>query len=508
MKTKRRIFSGVLILLGSLLSIPWFTAISSSDALVYVINIRNEIGNGLRVYIDNGIQQAADAEADAIIFDVHTPGGAVGAARDIIDSIQRTEIPTIAYVNTEAISAGAMISLSCDQIVMRHGGAIGDSAPVSIQGEELSEKAVSYVRGKIRATAERGGRNPDIAASMVDIRLYLVRLMDGEIITLREEEYIERKEIGEEMEIIAAGGPEGELLTLTTKEALEYNLADGEADTVEGLLGMYQIVEIDGERKALTVEGVAGKQMELGDDSVKIIKSLQDATQETVLITLADRFVFFVTSPFVSPILLALGTLGLFVEIRTPGFGVPGIAGLICLGLFFWGHRLLNIGADYAALAFIIGVALLLIEVFVIPGFGVAGIAGIVLMVGSVFFVFRNAYKLETAVSGLSFAIILTFALAIALSYILPKTRTWNHLVLETAMDSDMGFHSAPREDFQKYLGKTGVALTPLRPAGTVRVDDKRLDVVTAGDFIMRETPVKIINVEGSKIFVEAIDEA
>ena len=508
MKTKRRIFSGVLILLGSLLSIPWFTAISSSDALVYVINIRNEIGNGLRVYIDNGIQQAADAEADAIIFDVHTPGGAVGAARDIIDAIQRTEIPTIAYVNTEAISAGAMISLSCDQIVMRPGGAIGDSAPVSIQGEELSEKAVSYVRGKIRATAERGGRNPDIAASMVDKRLYLVRLMDGEIITLREEEYIERKEIGEEMEIIAAGGPEGELLTLTTKEALEYNLADGEADTVEDLLGMYQIVEIDGERKALTVEGVAGKQMELGNDSVRIIKSLQDATQETVLITLADRFVFFVTSPFVSPILLALGTLGLFVEIRTPGFGVPGIAGLICLALFFWGHRLLNIGADYAALAFIIGVALLLIEVFVIPGFGVAGIAGIVLMVGSVFFVFRNAYKLETAVSGLSFAIILTFALAIALSYILPKTRAWNHLVLETAMDSDMGFHSAPREDFQEYLGKTGVALTPLRPAGTVRVDDKRLDVVTSGDFIMRETPVKIINVEGSKIFVEAIDEA
>jgi membrane-bound serine protease (ClpP class) len=196
------------------------------------------------------------------------------------------------------------------------------------------------------------------------------------------------------------------------------------------------------------------------------------------------------------------------VEIRTPGFGVPGIAGLICLALFFWGHRLLNIGADYAALAFIIGVALLLIEVFVIPGFGVAGIAGIVLMVGSVFFVFRNAYKLETAVFGLSFAIILTFAFAIALSYTLPKTRAWNHLVLETAMDSGMGFHSAPREDFQEYLGKTGVALTPLRPAGTVRVDDKRLDVVTSGDFIMRETPVKIINVEGSKIFVEAIDEA
>lgn len=503
MKAKRRIFSGVLILLGSL---SWLAAISSDDALVYVINIRNEIGNGLRVYIDNGLKQAS--EADAIIFDVHTPGGAVGAARDIIDAIQRTEIPTIAYVNTEAISAGAMISLSCDQIVMRNGGAIGDSAPVSMQGDEMSEKAVSYVRGKIRATAERTGRNPDIAAAMVDKRLYLVRFADGEIITLREEEYIERKDLGLEMDIIAAGGPEGELLTLTTEEALEYNLADGVADSVEDLLGLYHIVEVGGERKALTVEGIAQKQMEFGDENVEVIKSLKDATQEAVLVTLADRFVFFVTSPLISATLLGLGTLGLFVEIRTPGFGVPGIAGLICLGLFFWGHRLLNISVDYAALVFLAGVALLLVELFVIPGFGIAGIGGIVLMLGSVFFVFRNAYKLETAIFGLSFAIILTFALAIALSYILPKTRTWSHLVLSAAMDSGSGFHSAPREDFQEYVGKTGVALTPLRPAGTVRVDDKRLDVVTAGDFIVRETPVKIINVEGSKIFVEAIDEA
>ena len=506
MKTTRRIFSGVLILLAIL---PWLAAVSSEDALVYVINIRNEIGNGLRVYIDNGIKRASEAEADAIIFDVHTPGGAVGAAQDIIDAIQRTEIPTIAYVNTDAISAGAMISLSCDQIVMRYGGAIGDSAPVSLQtGEELNEKAVSYIRGKIRATAERAGRNPDIAAAMVDKRLYLVRLIDGEILTLREEEYVERKGTGEEMDIIAAGGPDGELLTLTTEEALEYNLADGEADTVADLLAIYQIVEIDGERKALTTQGTALKQSELGGDRVRVVKSLNGATQQTVLASFADRFVFFLTSPFISAGLLALGSLGLFLEIRTPGFGFPGIAGLICLGLFFWGHRLLNISADYAALAFIAGVALLLIELFVIPGFGVAGIAGIVLMVGSVFFVFQNAYKLETAMFALSFSIILAFVLGMGLVYILPKTRTWNHFVLQTAMDSGAGFHSAPREDFQAYVGKTGVALTPLRPAGTVRIDDKRLDVVTVGDFILRDTPVKIVDVEGSKIFVEAIDEA
>lgn len=504
MKAKRRIFSCVLILLAIL---PWLTAVSSDDALVYVINIRNEIGSGLRVYIDNGIKRASEVEADMIIFDVNTPGGAVPAAQGIIDAIQRTEIPTIAYVNTDAISAGAMISLSCDQIVMRYGGAIGDSAPVTLQGEELSEKAVSYIRGKIRATAERAGRNPDIAAAMVDKRLYLVRFRDGEIITLREEEYIERKDLGDEMEIIAAGGPDGELLTLTTEEAMEYNLADGVADSIEDLLGLYQIVAVNGERKALTAEGIAQKQMEFGDENVKVIKSLKDATQEEVLVTVADQFVIFVTSPLVSGLLLTLGGLGLFLEFRTPGFGVPGIVGLVCLGLFFWGHRLLNISVDYAALAFIIGVALLLIELFVIPGFGIAGIGGIALMLGSVFYVFRSAYKFDTALFTLSSSVILAFALAIALSYLLPKTRAWNHLVLNAAMESGAGFHSAPREDFQDYVGKTGIALTPLRPAGTVRVGDARLDVVTAGDFIVRDTPVQIINVEGSKIFVEAIDE-
>jgi membrane-bound serine protease (ClpP class) len=267
---------------------------------------------------------------------------------------------------------------------------------------------------------------------------------------------------------------------------------------------MYQIVEVDGERKALTMEAITEKQAELGDDSVKVIKSLENATREKVSTTLADRFVFFITSPLISPMLLALGALGLYVEIRTPGFGFPGIAGLICLGLFFWGHRLLNISADYAALAFICGVALLLLEFFVIPGFGIAGIGGIALILGSVFFVFRNAYELNTAIFGLSFAVILAFLLAIALSYILPKTRTWSRFVLETNLASGV---AVAEDEATPYLGKTGVAITPLRPSGTIRVDDKRLDVVTVGDFIPSETPVKVVNVEGRKIFVESADE-
>jgi membrane-bound serine protease (ClpP class) len=516
MKNKKRAASCILILFGSLLSI--FRLIALEDnALVYIISIRNEIGSGLRVYISNGIRRAEDDNADAIIFDVDTPGGRVDAAVKIVDTIQRTKIPTIAYVNREAISAGALISLACDQIVMTSGGTIGDVAPVTIQGQELGEKAVSYIRATIRSTAERQGRNPDVAAAMVDKRLYLVRLEDGEIVALRPDAYNERKEAGEEMEVIVAGaaeggddedsGDSGELLTLTTEEALQYNLVDGQADTIEDLLAMYQIVEINEEYKALTEEVVLQKQTELGTARVKVIRSLKRATIQEVSVTLADQIVFFITSPLISSILLSLGAIGLFVEIRTPGFGVPGILGLLCLGLFFGGHMLLQIEAEWAAMAFVIGVGLLLLEIFVIPGFGVAGILGLMFMLGSVFYIFKNAYELEDAILWLSVSVVLTFGLSLVLVYFLPKTRAWQHFVLETAMDSEMGYHSAAREDFQSYLGQTGIALTPLRPAGTMRFGTKRLDVVTVGDFIEPETHVKIVDVEGSKIFVETVDE-
>jgi membrane-bound serine protease (ClpP class) len=240
---------------------------------------------------------------------------------------------------------------------------------------------------------------------------------------------------------------------------------------------------------------------------VREIKSLKGGIIQEVSVTLADRIVFFITSPWASSILLSLGALGLFVEIRTPGFGVPGILGLLCLGLFFGGHMLLQIEAEWAATAFVLGVGLLLLEIFVIPGFGVAGISGVAFIFGSVLYIFKNAYELEDALFWLSVSVILTFGFSIILAYVLPKTRAWNRFVLETAMDSQLGYHSASRDDFQSYLGKTATALTPLRPSGTVRLGDKRLDVITVGDFIDSETSVKVVDVEGSKIFVEAIDK-
>ena len=492
----------VLLLIGCLFMSGDLSA--QDPARVYVIDIRNEIGSGLGTYISDGIQTAEEAGADAIVFDVDTPGGRVDSAVNIIRSIQDTQIPTIAFVNRQAISAGAMISIACNQIVMTSGGTIGDSAPVNIQGQEVGEKAISYIQGTIRATAERENRNPDIAEAMVDKELVLVKLTDGQIIKLLPEEYVAREEEGEEMEILCA---QGKLLTLSTQQALAYGFADAQAETLTDLLAQYEIVEVDGTKLPLTAEGITQRQQDLGISEINRLKTLADARITEVEATLADRIVFFLTNPLISSLLLSLGILGIFIEIRTPGFGIPGFLGLVCVGLFFGGHMLTKIGAEWAFLLFLLGLGLIALEVFVIPGFGVAGILGITLMLGSVFFVFDKAYEFRTAVMWLSISVILSAGLAILAAVLLPETQLFRRLALSTVMDTEMGYHSSSSEDFQAYLGQSGTALTPLRPSGTARIANNRVDVVTVGDFIAPDSNVKVVSVEGSKVFVEAVED-
>ena len=504
MFSRTRLTSCIFIILGVSLLAMSLVSSAQDEALVHIVNIRDQIGSGIRTYIQSGIARAENANADAIIFDVDTPGGRVDSAVEIIRAIQDTHVPTIAYVNRQAISPGAMISIACDQIVMTSGGTIGDSAPVSIQGEEAGEKAVSYIRKTIKSTAERQGYNPHIAVAMVDKKRVLVRLADGTIESYRPDIYEDERQKGEEMEVISA---EGELLTLTTDEALEYGFAHGRAETIEELLAMYRIVEVDGVMTVLTAEAASQKQEELGAESVWFVKSLEGAAIDEARVSLADRIVIFLTSPIISSLLLSFGMLGLWIEIQSPGFGVPGMIGLLCLGIFFGGHMLSQIDAQWAALAFVLGLGLILVEVFVLPGFGVAGISGIILMFGGIFYVFKSAYQFETAILAFSSVIVLTAAFVIATFCFFPKTRAWKHFALATEMSSDIGFHSAGDEDYQSYVGQTGTAITPLRPAGTIRLAGKRVDVLTAGDFIPSETAVKVIEVEGSKVFVEALEE-
>ncbi len=490
---------------------------AEESALVYVIDIRTEIGGGVHTYIKKGIQKAEDMKADVIIFDIDTPGGKVDSAVKIVRSIQDTKIPTIAFVNKQAISAGAMISTTCTQIVMTSGSTIGDVAPVDIQGNEAGEKIISYIRTTFRSIVEDqqiSPRNPDIVEAMVDKKLVLVRLENGDIIKLRPEEYYNAQETGEQMQVLCA---EGELLTLTTRQALEYKFAEAQAETMKELLSKYQIIQVgrsylkddnDVVTMALTEEDFLSKQEELGIAQVKVIKTLENAKISKFVVTLADRLVFFITSPYISALLLSLGGLGLLVEIRTPGFGIPGMLGMLFIGLFFGGHMLNQIPHPWMPVIFVIGLAFIVLEVFVIPGFGIAGILGLVFMLGSVFYVFfQSTDDIATALLWLSISVILTSILGILTTIYLPKSTPFQRFALSTVMSTDEGYHSAGTEDFQSFLGKTGVALTPLRPAGTARIDNKRLDVVTVGDFIAQNSPVRVLEVEGSKVSVEALEE-
>ncbi len=482
----------------------------TQKALVYVIDIRTKIGGGVSTYVKKGIQKAEQANADAIVFDINTPGGKVSSTEEIIHSIQDTKTPTIAFVNRKAFSAGAMISAACDQIVMSSGAAIGASTPVDGQGNEAPEKTVSAMRTTIRSIAERQNRNPDIAEAMVDKKLFLVRLENGDIIKLRPIEYINEKDAGTPMEILS---DTGELLTLSTVQALDYGFVNTQAEDLSELLTQYRIVEIEQDYSpnvvtALTQKDVLSQQEERGKKRVSPIRTLQDADVEKFEVTVADRTVFFLTSPYISALLLSLGGLGLLVEIRTPGFGIPGFLGLLFIGLFFGGHMLNQVSLWVVMLIFVLGLALIVVEVFVIPGFGIIGIIGLFLMLGSVFYTFFSGTgDVSTALFWLSISIILTSALAILATIFLPKSSPFQRFALSTVMSADQGYHSAGMDDFHSFIGKTGVALTPLRPAGTARIENRRLDVVTVGNFIDEKTPIKVLEVEGSKISVEALED-
>ncbi|MDA1190686.1 MAG: hypothetical protein O3A46_03265, partial [Candidatus Poribacteria bacterium] len=370
------------------------------------------------------------------------------------------------------------------------------------------EKAVSYIRGKIRATAERNGRNSDVAEAMVDKKKVLVRLKGvegGGIELLSPAQFQSRQEAGDEFEIISH---EGELLTLTTDAALDLHFVETRANTLEELLATYSIVEdADGMRVMSAAQIAAAQQSP--DAKLTVIESLDGATVTRFQRSLLESLSIAVTSSMIGSLLLSLGMLGIMIEFRTPGFGIPGIIGLACIGLFFGGHMIADVGASWGLIAFLVGLGLLGLELFVIPGFGIAGISGIALMLGGLLFVFgQNAPTFTAAVSSLGLSLGVAVALMVVVAFTLPRTRAWNRLILSNEERAIDGYRSASAE-LVALLGVNGVALTTLRPAGTAEIDSERVDVVSEGAFIPAQTRVRVVQVEGGRVVVRPVtDEA
>lgn len=421
-------------------------AAQTARPVVYVVSIEGMIDLGLAPFLARTVREAQEAGAAAVLLDINTFGGRVDAAVAMRDTLMNAPIRTIAFVNPRAISAGALIALASETIVMAGGGTIGAATPVVSGGgapQAADEKSVSYVRKEFGTTAERRGRPPAFAEAMVDA--------DVEI-----------------ADVVARG----KLLTLSTSEAVAHEVAEFRADTLP---------------EALEAAG------------------LRDAEIRRASQTWAETFVRFLTNPIVSSLLMTIGLLGILVEIRTPGFAVPGAIGLLSLALFFWGHWIVQLAGWEELLLVGAGVILLGVELFVIPGFGIAGVAGIVTLVAGLGMTLvgagATAAVIVAALGRVAVSILVALAAGVALLRALPRLPFGRRLVLDSDMQAAQGYTSPPPSD-RLQLGHTGTALSPLRPAGVADIGGARVDVVSDGGFIGAGAAIEVIRVEGNRIVV------
>lgn len=442
---------------------------ASNSALVYVVPVHEMIEPALVYVMTRQIKEGQAAGADAFIFTMNTPGGAVGAAEEIIDLIFTIDVPTYTFVERNAISAGALIALATDHIYMAPGSKIGDAMPFQATPlggaaetpDRMVEKIESYVAGMARATAQRAGHNPDVAMAMVRPDFELI--IDDEVICA-----------------------EGELLTLTNIEA-------------EKRYGPDQTPLLS----AGTVDDIDELLRTVGLEVAEVVVS------EISFLERVGRMI-----PPIGPLLLMAGMLGIYIEMRTPGLGLPGLLGGICLIIFFWGHHIAGLAGMEDIVIFGVGLVLILLEIFVIPGFGIAGISGVILMLTGIFMAMVEHYpggpsmplmpRLEVPIRNMSITIIGTGLGVMLLGKYLPKSSIFRKLSLEESTSLDRGYSSSV--DWNDYIGKEGITNSPLRPSGTAQFGDERLDVIADGAFVDGKVKVRVASVRGNKLFVEPVE--
>ncbi len=418
-----------------------------AEGAVYIVPIQGPIDNVLARYVRRATRDAEAAGASLIVFDVDTFGGLVDAADKIRKTILDVEPVTVAFIDKNAASAGALISYASDRIVMVPGASIGAATVVEGgSGEAAPDKYQSYMRGLMRATAEANGRDPRIAEAMVDESLEVEGVSEA-----------------------------GSVLTLSSEEALRLGVADAI------LSDMDAVVEQAGLAPTASVAHRA---------------------------SMIERALRFLSSPVLQSLLMLMMMGGLYFELQTPGVGFPGTIAAVGAAMFFAPHYMIGLVQSWEIVLFGIGVLLLLAEIFVIPGFGVAGIGGLVLVAGSLFaalignvgLAFPPFAALAPAVGTMAVTLVLLIALMFSLSKYLPKSERFGHLVLSPDLASASGYVSSAALD--ELVGQAGVAVTPLRPAGTADIGGDRIDVVTRGEFVAPGAAVEIIQVRGSRVVV------
>ncbi len=426
---------------------------SSSDDkktfLVYKFDIKEEIAPPVLRKTQHAFKIARDTNADLILIHMNTYGGLLDAADSIRTIILQSKIPVYVFIDNNAASAGALISIACDSIYMRPGANIGAATVVSQTGEALPDKYQSYMRSMMRSTAEASGRDPEIAQAMVDPRIVIPGIIDS-----------------------------GMVLTFTTSEAIKNGFCEGKAESIKEVLKLSGIEEYE----------------------------IIEQTLSPI-----DKIIGFLINPFVSGILIMIIIGGIYFELQTPGVGFPLAAALIAALLYFAPLYIEGLANNWEILIFIVGIILIAVEIFAIPGFGVTGILGIILVVVGLTLSMVGKFSFDGGITGMSelvkafFIVIIAIFLALISSFYTSRklftTTIFGQLALNTTQQADEGYTFSDNF-YVEMINKQGVAKTNLRPAGKVEIDGEIFDATAITGFIEKGDKISVIKYETGQLFV------
>ena len=443
--------------------------VSSPSGKVFIVPIRENIMPPLVYVVRRGVKEAMEAKADTLILDMKTDGGRVDVTEEIIQIVSKFKGTTVTYVNDRAFSAGAFIAVGTQKIYMAPQSVIGAAAPIlMVPGGGVAEKLpdtmeakmTSAIRALVRTQAEKNGHNIEVVEAMIDKTKELK--LDGEVLN-----------------------KEGNILTLTDRQAAkEYG------NPAKPLLS------------SGTVESLDALLVTLGYANAQRVE-IKPTGAETVGIWINT----------IGPLLLIIGMVGLYIEFKTPGFGLPGIVGLVAFALYFFGGYAAAISAPVWAVGFVGGLILVALELFVFQGSMIAGVGGAVLMLVAIVMGMVDMYpgtprlptlpQLQLPLRNLGIALVGTVIAAAILSRFLPKTSLFQKLVSQTA--SGVSSVAAQEAQQEARIGQTGVAISQLYPGGKAQFGDQILDVITQGEMVERGRPVKIIGHTGPDAVVEEV---
>ncbi|WP_239617421.1 NfeD family protein [Cohnella mopanensis] len=411
---------------------------------VYVVPVQQTVQSGLASFLDRALTDAEKAKASLVVLDIDTPGGRLDSAEAIGKRIREAGVPTVAFISGKAASAGAYLSLNAGDIAMAPGTTIGAAMIVDSNGNPVDHpKLVSFWREEMASAAELNGRDPNIAIGMVDPN-----------------PVVEMKAIGETKE-------KGHIISLSAEKALKVGYADKIAKTTKEVIAW---------------------------------KGLSDRAVIEFNPSFAERVSEFVTSPGIATLLLIIGIAGIAIEFLVPGFGVPGIIGLVSFALYFFGQSIAGFAGIEALVVFLIGIGLLILEVFM-PSFGILGILGIVALI---FGITMGAYDTGNALQSLGIAALVAAVIVGIVVYIFRKRGIWNRFILSEQLTTDKGF--VPQQSRDKWIGQEGMTTSMLRPSGMAEFGGERLDVITSGEFVEKGKRVRVLSADGTRILVKEIE--